>query len=389
MKIVKVESIPLSYATDDDPPTRRSFSVLKLVTDDGLVGWGEASDCYGHRHPLAVKALFEEDLQYALLGRDPRSPDSMMRDLRNRVHASLGFREIVTQALSAIEIALLDVACQAEDVSISELLGRQSEEIPVYAAGKPALSGTVQSHVDFLKPVLERGAKAAKIRPGRDLEWDKEFVREMRALLGDDLTLMVDGKYNYYPDSAIELAQVLGEIGAHAFEEPITDVDLDAVRRVAEGSPIPLAYGEHAFGEIDFRNLIERAGVRIVEPDVTVCGGILEARRIAALAADTGVELIPHVGGLTAIGFAANLHFASSLPEAPLFEYDARSYQPLRDDLVDTAPFAPSQLVEGRVPVPTGRGLGIEIDEAVLTRFPYVIDEELLSTSRSYGTPHI
>jgi len=236
---------------------------------------------------------------------------------------------------------------------------------------------------------MSRGATAVKIRPGRGLEWDAEFLRDMRRLLGPNTKILVDGKYNYQLESAVELAKVVGEIGGHCFEEPISDVDLADVARLAGSSPVPLAYGEHAYGEVGFRELIELGGVRIVEPDVTVCGGISEARRISELAKRLDVELIPHVGGLTAIGFAANLHFAASLDVAPLFEYDAREDQPLRDRLVKGAPFAVDRIVKGVIAVPDGPGLGIEIDEDVLEQYPYVIDKKLASTFPTYGTPHL
>ena len=389
MTIDQVEVIPLSYATDDDPPTRRSFAVLKLTTEEGLVGWGEASDCYGHRHPLTVKALVEEDLQYALLGREPAAVDELMPKLRARVLASLGAAELVVQVLSAIEIALRDLAAKENDEPLSAWLGRHSDVIPVYAAGKPAMAHDAAWHVDFLAPVLDRGARAVKVRPCRGVDEDSKFLREVRRLLGAETTLLVDGKYNYFPDSAIELSKTLGDIGAHCFEEPVADVDLREVARVAGASPVPLAYGEHAFGVRDFQRLIDEGGVRVLEPDVTVCGGIDEARRIADLVSRSGAELIPHVGGLTAIGFAANLHFAASLAERPLFEYDARAPQPLRDELAVGSPFALERITDGALPVPTGPGLGIEVDEEVFERYPYVVDDAIASTFPTYGTPHL
>ena len=388
MKITDVTVITASYATDDDPPTRRSFAVLKVDTDEGIVGWGEASDCYGHRHPRMVQALFDEDLRFALLGHDPRESDELMPRLWHRMHATLGAREIVSGALSAVEMALWDAAGKADGVSVGERLGRRRDSVPVYSAGKPALSGDADFHLAFLQPVLDRGATAAKIRPGRGLEWDAQFVRDMRDLLGDDVTMLVDGKYNYFPETAARLADVLGEVGAHCFEEPIIDTDLTAIAALAERSPVPLAYGEHAFGVIGFRELIEH-GVGVLEPDVAVCGGFTAAAGIAWLIADSGREIVPHVGGLTAIGFAANLHFAASLAHDAWFEYDARVHQPLRDDLAAGAPFALDRIDEGRLPVPTGPGLGVEIDEEVFAAHPYLVDGELLAPFRRYGTPHL
>lgn len=390
MKIARVDVVPLSYATDDDPPTRRSFAVVKVTTDEGLIGWGEASDCYGHRHPRTVAALVDEDLRYLLEGHDALAFEPLLARVRERVFSSLGARELVISVLSGIEIALWDLRGKAYGRSVSELLGRCHDALPIYAAGKPAFTVEPAWHVEtFAAPLLDRGARAVKIRTGKDLGWDRRFVREVRELLPGHVELFVDGKYNYRPDSAIALAETLGELGVHAFEEPVADVDLDVVRRVADASPLPLAYGEHAFTVGGFRELIVRGRVRVVEPDVTTCGGIGEARKVAALAEAHGVELVPHCGGLTAIGMAANLHFAASLPHAPLFEYDGRSHQPLRDELDPAAPFAIDAIDDGRLPVPSGPGLGVTVDETVFDRYPYEIDEGIARSFPTYATPHI
>jgi L-alanine-DL-glutamate epimerase-like enolase superfamily enzyme len=388
VKIIDVEVIPLSYATDDVPRTRRSFAVLKIVTDDGIVGWGEASDCYGHRHPLAVRALVDEDLKYALLGQDPADVVELIARLRNRVLATLGSRELGIQVLSAIDIALWDARGKADGVSIGHWFPRIHDRVPVYAAGKPALSHDAEWHLEFLKPVLDRGATAAKIRPGRGLEWDTAFVRDFRQRVGDDLTLFVDGKYNYFPETALDLSRVLADIGVHCFEEPISDVDIEAVAQLAAESSVPLAYGEHGFGVVGFRELIEH-GVAVLEPDVTVCGGIHEAVAIAELVETSGRELMPHIGGLTAIGLAANIHVAAAREGTVLVEYDARAHQPLRDELPGDSLFGVDRIVDGTLAVPEGPGLGISVDEAVFERFPYSVDADLLSVHRSYGTPHL
>lgn len=390
MEITGIDVIPASYPTGDDPPTRRSFAVIRVDTDEGLVGWGEASDCYGHRHPLTVRALVEEDLRYLFVGRDPSELESLLDRVRRRVFPSLGASELVMNVLSGIEIALWDLRGKVRDRSVSELLGRHADRLPIYVAGKPAFDVAPAWHVEtFAAPLLDRGAGAMKVRTGRDLEWDERFVREVRERLPDGVDLLVDGKYNYHPDSALHLARVLGEVGAHAFEEPIVDTDLSAIRDLAERSPVPLAYGEHAFAVDGFRDLIARAGVGVVEPDVTVCGGIAEARAIAELARRHGVELVPHCGGLTAVGMAANLHFAASLPHTPLFEYDGRAHQPLRDELDPRAPFAPERIVDGRLPVPDGPGLGVVVDESVLDRYPYRVDPDIAASFPTYATPHI
>jgi D-galactarolactone cycloisomerase len=389
MNIADVQVIPLSYAIDDNPPRRRYFAVLKLTTDDGLVGWGEASDCYGHMHPLTVKALVDEDLRWLLLGQDPRPLEQLVRRIRNKAYHHLGARELVMQAISAIEIALWDIRGKLADKPISELLGAYRSDIPLYSGGKPAFFDPPEAHLAFFEPSFERGIGIAKIRTGNTLEWDCKFVRTMRDLLPSSVEIFVDGKYNYSADAAIHMSRVLGDVGALFFEEPLFDTNLREVARVAAASPVPLAYGEHSFTLNGFRELIDYKAARVLEPDATICGGITEARNVAILADTFGLDMVPHCGGLTAIGMAANLHAAAAMPELKAFEYDGRRDQPLRDELLVDPIFALERVTGGRLAVPIGPGLGIEIDEAVFERYPYQLDESIARLFPTYATAHI
>ena len=231
--------------------------------------------------------------------------------------------------------------------------------------------------------------KAAKIRIGNTFEWDEQFIRQFRQLLPADIRLFVDGKYNYTPDSAIRMAQVLADVGVELFEEPVFDLNLDEVARVAAASPVPLAYGEHSFTIHDFRDLITRQAARILTPDATLCGGISTALEVAKLAETFGLHVDPHCGGLTAIGLAANLHTAAAIPKMDLFEFDSRADQPLRDELPAQPIFAVDRIVDGRMPVPTGPGLGIEINEKILEKYAYDVSPDYARRFWNYGVPHI
>lgn len=389
MKITSVTVIPASYATDDNPPFRRSFAVVRIDTDEGVTGWGEASDCYGHRYPLTLKALFEETIKWLLIGRDALALEHLVSQLRRSLYAPLGARGLLVQAISAIDIALWDIRGKVLAVSISDLLGRKRDEVDLYAAGKPALFESPEWNVDFLSPVLERGVKAAKVRPGRDIGWDIEMVRRVRELLPGDVEMFVDGKYNYTYSSALRLARVLGEIGARAFEEPIPHLDLDVVKRLGDASAVALAYGEHAFTVHDFKDLLVRGGIHELEPDVTVCGGFTEAVKVRHLAEIHGAHILPHCGGLTSIGMAANLQFIATYGDHTYFEYDARPWQPLRDETAEGSPFALDKVKDGAMAIPHGPGLGIDVDEDAFGRFPYEIDEKIASVYVTYTTPHV
>jgi L-alanine-DL-glutamate epimerase-like enolase superfamily enzyme len=231
--------------------------------------------------------------------------------------------------------------------------------------------------------------KAAKVRIGNTFEWDEKFVRSFRKLLPGDIRLLVDGKYNYTPDSAIKMSYVLAEEGVDCFEEPVIPMNLDELARVAAASAIPLAYGEHTFTIFEFRDLILREIARVLNPDAGICGGITSAVDVSRLAQAFGFNVSPHCGGLTAVGLAANIHAAAAMPVMDVFEFDSRVVQPLRDELIKEPIFSIDKIVDGNMPVPTGPGLGIEINEDIFDKYPYQINEKNARAFYVYGTQHI
>jgi L-alanine-DL-glutamate epimerase-like enolase superfamily enzyme len=218
MKIAKVEVIPLSMATDDVPPRRRVYCVIKLTTDDGLVGWGEATDNFGHSMPMAVKAVIEEKIQWALLDQNPLRLEELIYRVRRETYRYGGFRELMAQALSGVEIALWDIRGKALGQPVSELLGAFRDRVPIYASNKVALTEDAAYQYEFCRPYLERGVKHVKVRIGKDFEWDAAFIRQCREVFGPGIRLLVDGKYNYTADSAVRMSRVLAENDIWHFE---------------------------------------------------------------------------------------------------------------------------------------------------------------------------
>jgi D-galactarolactone cycloisomerase len=388
--IEAAEIIPLSYGTDDKPPRRRYFALLKITTSDGVVGWGEATDCYGHSHPMTVKALFDERIKWMIRGADALKPEVLLAEVRRVAHQQLGGRgAFITELVSAIEIALWDIKGKIFGRSVSEMLGAYRNRIQIYAACPPLHHLAPEQYADISRELRERGVEAVKIRTGNNLAWDRQFARDMRAVLGPDIRLLVDGKFNYRTDSAISLAATLEELGVICFEEPVADTDLGEMARLAAATTVPISYGEHCFTIHDFRDLITHRAARILNPDACACGGIAEARNVAVLAQAFGLSVMPHCGGLSAVGMAANVHAAAVMPVFDLFEFDSRGHQPLRDEIVTDPLFSIPRIVDGCIEVPSGPGLGIEIDESALQRYPYRLDTEIAATFPLYGTPHI
>jgi L-alanine-DL-glutamate epimerase-like enolase superfamily enzyme len=388
--ITNVEVHPASYLGPFQPPRRRSFALIAVTTDDGSTGWGEASDCYGHTHPLTVKSVVDEDLRWFLTGKPIEPMEDLIGSLRRRIYPFLGARELAMQAISGIEIALWDLRGKAAGQPISGLLGRRRDRVPVYASGMLAFHLDPEEYVRSFDLALSRGVRTVKIRVGRDLDWDTNWVRSLRALVPDHVEMLVDGKYNYTAAGATTMAAVLSELGMIAFEEPMLDTDLEAIGDVAGKVAVPFAYGEHAFTVNDFRELVHHRAATILEPDVTVCGGFTEGMRIARLADESGCRIMAHCGGLSAIGLAANLHYVAALADPMPLEYDIQPVQPLRDELlVPGSIFGPETFVDGALAVPSGPGLGIDVDTDGLAKFPYEIDKLIASSPTEYASPHI
>jgi L-alanine-DL-glutamate epimerase-like enolase superfamily enzyme len=389
MKIAKVEVIPLSLPTDDVPPRRRFYCVIKLTTDEGLVGWGECTDSFGQSSPMTIKALVEEKVQWTLLDQDPRRLEELISRVRRDMYRYGGFRDLLMQAISGIEIALWDIRGKLLGQPVYELLGAFRDRLAIYASGKPAFTEDAHYQVEFNKPFLDRGVKTVKVRIGKDFEWDAAFIRQCREVFGPDMRLFVDGKYNYTADSAIRMSRVLADNGMYYFEEPLPDYNLDEIARVAAASPIPIAYGEHCYTVHDFREFIVHKAAHILQPDPTICGGISEAMKIVHLAEAMGNPVIPHCAGTTVIGLAACVHFAAAIPKFDIFEFDSTPVQPLRDLLPTEPLLSVERVVDGCIPVPAGPGLGVEINEEVFKEYPYHLDESIARSFPVYATPHI
>lgn len=138
----------------------------------------------------------------------------------------------------------------------------------------------------------------------------------------------------------------------------------------------------------EFRDLITRQAVGVLQPDATLSGGLTETRKISALAETFGLSVSPHCGGLTAVGIAANVHLSAASVPFTVLEYDATPGQPLREELLKDAIFSPDRLVDGSLTVPDKPGLGIEVDESVIEKYPY-IKRGITKDLPGYGTPHL
>jgi len=347
----------------------RGSCIVEIETNDGVVGWGE---CYG---PAAVsKAYIESQFAPRIIGRDAFDVEVIWEDLYNRIK-DYGPRGMVTSAMSGIDIALWDIIGKSCGKPIHKLIGgAQRSEVTAYATGLYFIDmeRLVEEAVEEARDYVEQGFVAVKMKIGLgDPKLDIRRVAAVREAVGDTTRLMVDANHCFTVPQAIRLGRELEQLNVEWFEEPISPEDIDGYVEVTRALDMAVAGGENEFTRWGFRDLVVRKAMDIVQPDVCAAGGISECRKIAALASAHGVECVPHAWG-SAIGLAATLQFLAALPDQPpsfrpmppLLEFE-QCENPFRDHLS----VEPIVQLRGQVKIPTGPGLGIEIDRTVLNRY--------------------
>ncbi|BAS27823.1 mandelate racemase/muconate lactonizing enzyme family protein [Limnochorda pilosa] len=338
------------------PPIRsRRLLVVRLETDEGVTGYGES---YGT--PRSVKAMVEELYAPFLLGADPLSGDPLARMQREGVGYH-GPKGMVYEALSAVDTALWDLKGKALNAALASLLGGAiTDTVDCYAAS--VYLGSVEEAESQAARFAETGFRAMKVKVGQGLERDRAVFRAVRRLVGEGTTLMADVNGVYDVKTSIRLGRSLEEDGLYWLEEPVPVEDVEGYAQVARALSCYVAGSEGEYTRHGFRELIERGGVDVVQPDVTRCGGVTETWAAATLASAYHRRFSPHCWS-SVFGLAASTHLTAAAPTGLTVEYDAHP-NPLKDALVG-AQLTP---VGGRLPVPAGPGLGVQVDEEAFER---------------------
>jgi D-galactarolactone cycloisomerase len=366
------------YSSQAAFPERTSM-LVRIVTDDGLVGWGEGGQ-YGPAEPVAT--VVDRILAPQLLGRRADQPARVWEELY-AFSRDFGRKGTYVEAISAIDIALWDLWGQSLGQPVHALLGGAfRDRVPAYATGcyydaDFRDQGAALAHVEEqAASYVGSGFGTLKMKIGLlPVDLDAERVATVRRTIGPDVRLLVDANHAYNAATAIRMGRVLEEHDVRWFEEPVVPEDLAGYRRVRDALDVPIAGGEAEFTRYGFRDLFTSGCVDIAQPDLCASGGFSEFGKILALATSFGVLTVPHVWG-SGVALAAATHALATIPaaphtfapvpleNAPVIEYD-RSPNPLRDELlVEGFP-----LVDGHVAVPQEPGLGIRIDEDVLRRY--------------------
>lgn len=369
MKITHVRTIPLRGATHDTgwpggtDPNEQMNTLVEIDTDEGLTGIGS---CFTSR-PFVEASLTL--LGPLLIGETIVEAERVSEKLRQLTFWQ-GRGGAVEHTISGLDIALWDLMGKALNQPVSRLLGgNYRDRIKPYASilfdDPPVLKEKLQQQIS-------RGFRAIKMgwRPfGRvSRKLDELLIKTARETVGEDVELMVDagGSEQYWPHGvcwARETAKMLGNYNITWFEEALKPDDVEGFKELRQTSPVLIATGEVFTRRQTFQPYITQRALDVIQPDLTKCGGISEGRRLGWMAYDHGVLMVPH-GWNTAIGVAADLALTAAMPVARWVEY--QTGVPYIEELILPA-FKLDK--DGLLPVPTGPGLGVQLNPDAIAKF--------------------
>jgi L-alanine-DL-glutamate epimerase-like enolase superfamily enzyme len=373
--------IPIEEASQhvSDFGRLRTFdaAILRIETEDGIVGWGEGKNAAGSAGSYAALVhLLNHEFGPRLIGRDASQITAIWADLYNgsRAKASaarghplpeLARRGLTIAAISAVDIALWDIRGKALDQPVWALLGgRSADRLPAYASGGWAdaagIGAQLQSYIDA------GGFRAVKMRVGSMDDRphvSAERVRAARKALGPDVELMVDAHGTYTVAEAKRFAALVADCDLAWFEEPVSADDRAGLAEFRASTMIPVAVGESECTRFDFAALIAGRAADILQPDPAFCGGITEAMQIAALASSFNLRLAPHLWA-GAPCFFAGLHVLAAAPAGYIVEFSLGA-----NPMIHNLSRAPVVVRDGTIAVPDGPGLGLDIDTEMITRY--------------------
>ena len=370
MRITAIETIHLARGiTVNFGPIQWLW--VRIHTDSGLAGLGET-----YPHPDAEKAVILRSLAPVLLGRDPLEIDRLWLDMFQTISYS-GWAGAELRAISAVDIALWDLAGKAANLPVYQLLGGASRSsIRTY--------NTCYDHVDFLtdpvrlaRELAQSGIRAMKIWPfdpiakltgGQFITADQmrqgiEPLRLIREEFGDSMDVAMEFHGYWNLPCAIKIAQALEPYSPMWLEEMLPQDNLGAYRELALSTRLPLCVSERLMTRYGFRELMENQAARIIMPDICWTGGISEAKKIASMAETWYLPIAPHNCGGPVL-HAASQHLAANLTNLYILESVRRHYlDEYRGIVTNTLP-----AVDGEFPLPPGPGLGIELSPETLAR---------------------
>ncbi|MEP7198319.1 MAG: galactonate dehydratase [Chloroflexota bacterium] len=354
-----------------------NWTFLKLYTDEGLTGVGEATLEY---NALTSASNLDEAREF-IIGRDPFHIESFLQDAQARTFWQ---GPALYATLAGIEMAMWDIVGKALDQPVYNLLGGPCRQtLRAYTHMGLRAGDDRAAPVQFAEQARElvsEGWTAIKWVPvppvhmtmtAADMRHTVAVVGAVRDAVGRDVDLLIELHGRLNPTTAIQLAHELAPFKPMFFEEPIPPYNFDQMAYVRAHSPIPLATGERIFTKFGWRDALAKKIADIVQPDLGKCGGILEMKKIAAMAEAEYTMVAPH-NPLGPIGSVATLHLSACIPNFQIQEMVRETGTrgvPYRTDLIGGATV--NRPVNGQLALPPGPGLGVDLDEKVAEAHPY------------------
>ena len=337
-------------------PTFDRSVLVRVRTGDGTVGWGET---YGIVAPGAVGAIVNDLLAGFVIGREVENPSAIYDDLYDLMRVRGYTGGFYVDALAAIDIALWDIAGKQAGKPVSQLLGGAKQaDISAYVSGLP--EPTMAGRADLARRWQDHGFDAFKFATPVADDGPAAELENLRSALGPDARIAADMHWNQTADEALALIEAMKPHGLWFAEAPVRTEDIAALEKVSKGTDVPVAVGEEWRTVWDMRHRVERCRIAIVQPEMGH-KGITNFTRIGALAAECGIQVIPHATIGAGIFLAASLHASATLPTLAGHEFQHSIFEPNRRLLVGDM-----DCREGRYSLPTGPGLGVEPSEEAL-----------------------
>lgn len=374
MRIADLRAVPISFPVPADKSVRlgigrsvkRDSVLVRVETDEGHVGWGEA---HHGRCPGAVAKLIDTTMRELVLGFDAHDVAGVWARVFKMQLASHGMGAAAALALSGIDIALWDIRCQATGLPLHALLGGAAKPVKAYAGGialgwqDPALLA------EEAQRYVAEGYRALKLRMGDTPARDIARVRAVRQAVGDGIDILTDANTAYTLDDVRRVMPAFEDCAVGWLEEPFPPQDRRAYAVAATLGRVPLAAGENHYTRYEFATLLEDGHVQFVQPDLSKTGGVTESLRIAAMASAQKITVNPHTSA-TAINMATTIHFLCAVDNPGYFEGDVTALNPFRDHLADKAPYVLDEA--GCVRPHAGVGIGLRIDPHFIAEHPLI-----------------
>ena len=349
---------------------RTNWTFVKVETDEGLYGWGEAS--LGTQENALTGCV--NDLKRLIVGRNPLEIEKMRFEVYRDIYWKGG--PVLMSAISGIEMAMWDIAGKYYNVPVSALLGgKMRDKVKMYANAWFVDAKTPDDFAKAAKKTVSLGVKALKWDPfgkahmtigNEELQKAVDIVAAVREAVGANVDLLIECHGRFNPYTAIKISKLLEPYNIFLLEEPCPPDNINSLAEVRKKSYIPISAGERVYSIYGFEDFFEKQPVDIVQPDVFHAGGVFESKKIAAMAEARHIPISFH-NPSGPISNAAILQLAATVPNFLIHEImltDGSFRKKITNEKV--------VFDDGFICIPDKPGFGIEVNESVIADYPYV-----------------